>query len=146
MTNGFKEQYNPPKSVIDNLKLLADNILEPIRDRYGAFAVTCAYRCPRVNKAVGGASNSEHLYGKAIDETFIDGGKNVCNDVANWLIYDSGLKWSKLILEYPFKDTDGRINYRWLHIGYDTDNLKNEILIAKKSKEGKVIYEVFKKN
>jgi zinc D-Ala-D-Ala carboxypeptidase len=145
MAKGYSEQWNPSARVVENLKMLANNILEPIRAKYGPFAVTCAYRCERLNKAVGGASNSEHLSGSAMDETFIRDGKNICNEVAEWLINESGLIWSKLILEMPFKDTDGKVNYRWLHIGYDTKNLTNQILIAKKV-GGKVVYEVFKKN
>jgi zinc D-Ala-D-Ala carboxypeptidase len=129
MKNGFTEQYSPSIEVIENLKLVAVNLLEPIRDKFGSFSPTVGYRCQRVNKKVGGATNSEHLRGCAIDETFFKDGKNICNVVSDWLIKDSGLKWSKLILEAPFKE--GKVvNYRWLHIGYDRSNLHNQILIA----------------
>lgn len=147
MVNGYTEQYTPSQEVIANLKLLAVNVLEPLRSKFGSFSPTVAYRCQRVNKKVGGALNSEHLKGCAIDETFIKDGKNICNEVANWIIKESGLKWSKLILEMPF-ESGGKINYRWLHIGYDTDNLHNEILIAKQRKNSKgkleTYYETFK--
>lgn len=147
MVNGYTEQYTPSHEVIANLKLLAVNILEPLRSKFGSFSPTVAYRCERVNKKVDGASNSEHLRGCAIDETFIKDGKNICNVVADWLIKESGLKWSKLILEMPFDD-NGKINYMWLHIGYDTDNLRNSILVAKKRKNAKgkmeTYYETYK--
>lgn len=144
MKKGFKEQYSPEIHIVQNLRLLAENIADPIRDYFGSFSPTVAYRCDRLNKAVGGAKNSEHLYGKAFDETFIRNGVNVSNQIADWLIYHSNLRWSKLILEMPFKEGN-KINYRWLHVGYDISNLKNEILVAKKNAFGKTVYEIFKK-
>jgi zinc D-Ala-D-Ala carboxypeptidase len=142
MKNGFTEQYSPSIEVIENLKLVAVNLLEPIRAKFGSFSPTVGYRCPRVNKKVGGATNSEHLRGCAIDETFIRGGINICDEVAHWLMNESGLRWSKLILEMPFKD--GYItNYRWLHIGYDKNNLNNQVLVAKKNVLGQTYYESY---
>ena len=136
MKYGFKEQYAPPREVIDNLVLLATNIAEPIRRQFGSFAPTCAYRCERVNTAVKGERKSEHLLGKAMDETFIKGGQNISREVFDWLVYKSGLKWSKLILEFPDKNGVPR----WLHIGYDTLNLNNQVMVAEKNAFGQKKY------
>lgn len=60
--NNIKEQFNPPKSVIDNLTLLCENVLQPLRDNIcKAISVSSGYRNPKVNKAIGGATNSQHL-------------------------------------------------------------------------------------
>ena len=41
--------------------------MEKIRERYGPFSPLSGYRDPLHNKSVGGASNSQHLYGNAAD-------------------------------------------------------------------------------
>jgi hypothetical protein len=134
MKNGFAEQYQPTKEIVDNLRKLAQHLAEPIRAKFGSFSPTVAYRCERLNNAVKGAKKSEHLQGKAFDETFIKDGVNISGEVFKWLL-KSGLQWSKLIWEFGDEN-----NPRWLHIGYDEKNLKNEVLVAVKFKNGQVRY------
>lgn len=44
------------------------NILQKIRNHFGkSITITSAYRTPTKNKAVGGETYSQHLYGKAAD-------------------------------------------------------------------------------
>ena len=43
------------------LTLLIDKVLDPIRKAWSSF------RCDRLNKLIGGASNSDHKYGRAAD-------------------------------------------------------------------------------
>ena len=44
------------------------NILQKIRTHFGkSVTITSAYRTPTKNKAVGGTTYSQHLYGKAAD-------------------------------------------------------------------------------
>ena len=51
-----------------NINLLVDNVLDPIRDKFCApVIITSGYRCPQVNKLVGGANNSQHMSGCAAD-------------------------------------------------------------------------------
>lgn len=140
--NGYSEQWNPGAEIINNLTALAENVAEPIRKKFGSFSPTVAYRCTRTNKAVGGASNSEHLFGKAFDETFVKDGKNISREVFDWIIAGGLLKWSKLILEFPDKNGVPR----WLHIGYDRNNLSKQVLVAEKNIFGKTVYTDFFKS
>lgn len=58
----------PSFEVVDHLEELVDTILQPLRDAWGKpLLVTSGYRCPALNKAVGGAATSAHLYGYAAD-------------------------------------------------------------------------------
>lgn len=44
------------------------NVLQKIRNHFGkSVTITSAYRTPTKNKAVGGETYSQHLYGKAAD-------------------------------------------------------------------------------
>ncbi len=51
-----------------NLKALVENVLDPLREKYGKpIRVNSGYRCPNHNLAVGGAKNSQHMSGEAAD-------------------------------------------------------------------------------
>ena len=54
--------------VRDNIKALVDEVLQPLRDAWGEpLAINSGYRCPEVNKAVGGVPTSQHTKGEAAD-------------------------------------------------------------------------------
>jgi hypothetical protein len=58
----------PSIAVIENLRLLCENVLQPLRDKYGkSINITSGYRSPKLNKAIGGSSTSQHCYGQAAD-------------------------------------------------------------------------------
>ena len=67
--DGLKqEQENPPHNLIDNLRHLVEAALQPVRDRLGfPIRITSGYRCPLVNKLVGGSAISQHCRGEAAD-------------------------------------------------------------------------------
>ena len=59
---------NPTEEVQKNLKRLAQQYLQPLRDHFGCqIIINSAYRAPMVNKAVGGSPTSWHLKGCAAD-------------------------------------------------------------------------------
>lgn len=58
----------PSQEVVDNLRALCRNVLEPARVAFGEpIYITSGYRCPALNKAVGGKITSQHLRGEAAD-------------------------------------------------------------------------------
>lgn len=64
--NGWEN--TPPEESRQNLCVLVDNILDPLRDLIGCpILVSSGYRCHLLNKAVGGSKNSQHMYGQAAD-------------------------------------------------------------------------------
>lgn len=55
-------------TVVRNINLLVDNVLDPIRGLVNApIIITSGYRCPQVNRLVGGVNNSQHMSGCAAD-------------------------------------------------------------------------------
>lgn len=57
----------PTFEIVDNLNRLAD-YLDGIRTKLGKpILVSSGYRCPMLNKAVGGVANSQHQKGLAAD-------------------------------------------------------------------------------
>lgn len=54
--------------VRDNIKALVEDILQPLRDAWGGpLFINSGYRCPELNKAVGGVATSQHVFGQACD-------------------------------------------------------------------------------
>ena len=58
----------PSAEAVRNLELLTENVLDPRREAWdGPIIVNSGYRCPELNKAVGGAQYSYHMKGMAAD-------------------------------------------------------------------------------
>lgn len=122
----------PSVEVVANLKNLAVNVLQPIRDSYGkGVKINSGYRSPAVNKAIGGSTTSDHCKGMAADIE-IPGVPN--HDLAEWI--KSNLKYTQLILEFY---TKGIPDSGWVHVSYDPTNLKCQQLTAVKE-NGKTVY------
>jgi hypothetical protein len=118
-TKGFSENFTPPQEIIDNLQLLHKNIVIPLLHYFGSegLMITSGYRCERLNTAVGGVSNSDHLKGMAVDlNYFVNGVKS------DQLIWDAVKS-----LELQYKQLGNEHNLDWVHIAYDENNLEMEV-------------------
>lgn len=61
---------NPSEIEIERLRILCEKVLQPLRDKFGhPIIVNSGYRSPLVNKAVGGATGSQHVRSEAADIT-----------------------------------------------------------------------------
>ena len=82
-----------------NLKALIDDVLDPLRELYGRpIRVTSGYRCPKLNRLVGGSPNSQHMRGEAADIRPVIGNEADLPELARILIANG--KFDQLIL-YP---------------------------------------------
>lgn len=90
--------------VRDNIKALVDKVIQPLRDAWGKpLAINSGYRCPEVNKAVGGVPTSQHVFGEAADVCpFGRNGRGDIETVRQLAITarDLGLPFDQMIL-YP---------------------------------------------
>ena len=54
--------------VRDAIKELVDTVLQPLRENWGKpMHINSGYRCPELNKLVGGQPTSQHVKGEAAD-------------------------------------------------------------------------------
>lgn len=108
------------------LKLLAERVLQPIRDAWNApIKVNSAFRSEAVNKAVGGVKTSQHRLGEAADIVVgsKEGNKKLFNFIVK-LINEKKINVGQLIDEY---------NYSWIHVSLPRTNGKpnNQVLHIK---------------
>jgi hypothetical protein len=115
----------PDEAATENLRLLCEKVLQPVRDHYGkGVKVNSAFRSPESNSAVGGSKTSDHCLGRAADIE-IPGVANA--DLAQWIM--DNLDYTQLILEFY---TPGIPDSGWVHVSYDPNNLKKQELTATK--------------
>ena len=120
----------PTPEHIENFKLLAENVFQPIRDHFGVpIILSSGYRSKELNTAVGGALSSQHCTGEAIDID-MDGTTVKNAEVFNFI--KDNLNFDQLIWEFG---TDS--NPDWVHVSYESSGKqRKQILKAVKSAKG----------
>lgn len=113
----------PNEQQIEAMKLVAERIFEPLRMHIKSpIKINSFFRSSQVNKAVGGAKNSQHLKGEAID---IDSTGNTSNGyLFNWIKHN--LEYDQLIWE---KGNDE--NPAWVHVSYKRAGNRKQTIINK---------------
>ena len=122
----------PTDEHIENLKLLCENVLQPIRDEWGVVSVSSGYRSQALCQAIGSVSTSQHARGQAADFE--------CYSVDNRELFDwitQNLKFAQAILEFY----DGDPNSGWIHVSYNEDGNRKQTLRAFRNDAGKTQYE-----
>lgn len=100
----------PTSEAVSNLTELVEHVLDPLRDKYGhPIMVSSGYRCPRLNKAVGGAVSSQHTAGEAAD-IYVGRPKELAELFS--LIYYT-LPYDQLIWESGNDEAPA-----WIHVSY----------------------------
>jgi zinc D-Ala-D-Ala carboxypeptidase len=122
---------NPNAEQIEKLKLLCENILQPVRDHFGRVKITSGFRSSELCVAIGSSINSQHARAEAADFECI-GVDNA--ELADWI--HKNLPYDQLILEFY---TPGEPNSGWIHCSWIPDQPRASRLHAFKS-EGKTKY------
>lgn len=107
----------PNEEQVENLTALVDNVLDPLRERFGRpIIVNSGFRSKDLNYAVGGVSTSQHLNGEAADiyAGTKEGNRELFNLIVKYLPYD------QVINERDFS---------WIHVSYkkDGNNRKQQL-------------------
>lgn len=103
---------------IESMVLLAENILQPIRDEFGPFMVSSGFRCPELCIAVGSNIHSQHAKGEAADFEV----PNIDNlELARWI--RDNLDFDQLILECYTGGNSG-----WIHCSYKPEGNRKQML------------------
>ena len=109
---------NVPKDekVVENLRSLCLEVLQPLRDYFGApVHINSGYRCPELNMTVGGVKNSQHCRGEAADIRIVSPKQG--REWAAWI--EDNCRFDQMLLE---RNKSGAV---WLHVSCKRDASKN---------------------
>lgn len=125
----------PNQQQIESLRALCVNILQPIRDEFSRqVRVNSGFRCPELNRIIGGSKNSQHMDGEAADIEI----RTVSNlELAKWISI-SGLPFDQLILE--FHNPDDGPNSGWVHVSHRPLGNQRGMVLTAKHEDGKSIF------
>ena len=113
----------PDQKAAAALTALVANVLDPLREAWGKpIVVNSGYRCPKLNRAVGGVARSQHTKGEAADIRTL-----------------SNRRWEneqlfKLIvkLKLPFDQLIDEHGYSWIHVSYSESKNRRQVLHVRK--------------
>ena len=125
--HNITEQFNPPQDVIQNLTNLLTNIVEPLREELGcSIQISSGYRCPKTNKLIKGAANSQHVVGQAVDIKCPSAG----NATLFHKIRELALPYDQLIWEYGTTKEPA-----WVHVSFGPRQ-RRQVLYIGVNKDG----------
>lgn len=125
----------PDAYQLQNMQVLAEKVFEPLREHFGVpIAINSFFRSQKLNKAIGGATGSQHTQGRAIDIDDTLGG------VSNKQMFEyikANLDFDQLIWEFGNDN-----NPDWVHISYVSESENRKRVLKASKKNGKTVYTV----
>ena len=126
---------DPNNEQLDNMELIAEKVFEPLRKYVGGpIKINSFFRCPKLNKAIGGARSSQHMKGQAmdIDDTFeVVANSDMYNYIKNNLDFDQMI--------WEFGDDD---NPNWVHVSYVSEKENRNRCLRARKYNGKTKYSI----
>lgn len=125
----------PNEEQLANMKLLAEEIFEPLRAYVGGpIKINSFFRSPELNKAIGGSTKSQHCHGQAID---IDDTFGKMSNAEMYEFIKENLDFDQIIWE--FGDDD---NPDWVHISYVSAEENRKRCLKAYKEKGKTKYAI----
>ena len=126
----------PTAEHLNNLKLVAQNIFQPIREHFKKpINVSSGYRSKALNDATPGSSaTSQHCSGEALD---LDQ-DSMNTGITNKMVFDyikNNLNFDQLIWEFG-DDT----NPDWVHVSYESTGRQRKQILKAVRVNGKTTY------
>ena len=116
---------------IENFKLLAEKVFEPVRLHFGCpIHISSGYRSIELNKCIGGSLTSQHCTGEAIDIDM----DNSTSGVTNKMVFDyikDNLVFDQIINEF---------DYSWVHVSYAANGRNRKQALDAIRVNGKTTY------
>lgn len=128
-------ENKPNEKQMQSMCLIADEVFEPLRMYVGGpIKINSFFRAPKLNKAIGGSTKSQHCHGQAIDldDTY---GRATNAEMYNFI--KEHLDFDQMIWE--FGDDD---NPNWVHVSYVSPEENRKRCLKAYKENGKTKYKV----
>ena len=123
----------PIEEQLNNMETVAEEIFEPLRAYVnGPIKINSFFRCPELNKAIGGSSKSQHCKGQAID---IDDTFGYMTNAEMYYFIKEHLDFDQIIWEFGSDD-----NPDWVHISYVSPGKNRNRCLKAYREDGKTKY------
>ena len=120
----------PNDRIVLALTELCNVLLEPLRKRYGRpIRVNSGYRSPELNRVVGGAANSQHMYGEAADLCAATPAENM----KLYHLIRNSFTFDQVIAEEYDVNTG---TCAWVHVSYKISGNRGNALVKYKGRKG----------
>ena len=131
---------DPTPEHLNNLKLLAVNVLDKVREHFGKpIWVSSGYRSKALNDVTPGSSaTSQHCSGEAADLDQDGRGTGVTNKMVFDYIKDN-LEFDQLIYEYGIDN-----NPDWVHVSWESNGKQRKQVLRCTRVNGKPVYTPYK--
>ena len=125
----------PDVEEIENMKLIAEKIFEPLRKWVGGpIKINSFYRSPELNVAIGGSKKSQHCHGQAID---IDDTYGHRSNASMFKHIRYNMDFDQIIWEFG----DDK-NPAWVHVSYVSEEKNRHRCLQAYKENGKTKYKV----
>ena len=130
----------PTPEHLNNLKLVAEKIFEPIRNHFDKpIKVSSGYRSKELNSAIPGSSlTSQHCSGEALDLDQDDMSTGITNKMVFEYIKNN-LNFDQLIWEFGSDS-----NPDWVHVSYESAGKQRKQILKAVRNNGKTSYIPYK--
>lgn len=116
-----------------NMELVAQRIFEPLREWVGGpIKINSFFRSVETNRAIGGASKSQHMEGRAIDLDDLYGHKT---NAEMYQYIKDNLDFDTLIWEFGTDE-----NPDWVHVSYVDEDFNRQRCLQAYREDGKTKY------
>ena len=128
-------ENEPNKEQLANMKLLAEEVFEPLRAYVGGpIKINSFFRSPELNKAIGGSTKSQHCHGQAID---LDDTFGRCTNAEMFEFIKKHLNFDQMIWEFGNDK-----NPDWVHVSYVSENKNRNRCLKAYKENGKTSYKI----
>ena len=124
----------PIESHLENLKALAENIFQPIREEFMCpIFISSGYRSEALNEAIGGSKTSQHSKGEALDLDADVYGVITNADIFHYI--EDNLDYDQLIWEFGTEE-----NPDWVHVSFKKDGSNRREKLRAERANGRTTY------